>query len=132
MTNQELIEKAAAVINTRKNGDYLEGDVGAALETVNGNIYVGVCIDTMSSMGFCAEANAIGSMVTDGEARIKRIVAVLLGDNRKAQIIPPCGRCREFIRQIHPDNLNTEVLLSATVSETIRQLLPHYDRNEEI
>lgn len=132
MTSEELIAGAAAVIKSRKNGDFLIGDVGCALETVDGNRYLGVCIDTSSSLGFCAEANAIGAMTTAGEAKIRKIVAVWKGDDGTIKVLPPCGRCREFIRQIHPDNLDTEVVLSATKSAPLRELLPHHDWFAEI
>lgn len=90
MDNKELTEKATSVIRERENADYLIGDVGCALETDKGNVCLGVCIDTMSSMGFCAEHNAIGSMITAGESRIKRIVAVSKSPKRlKGHIFLP-------------------------------------------
>jgi len=73
MTNEELINKAAGVVKTKKVGDFICGDVGAALLSEKGEVYSGVCIDLPSSMGFCAEQNAIGSMVTAGEYKIKQI-----------------------------------------------------------
>ena len=48
MTNEQLIEKARSVINPHKLGDYLVGDVGCALVTDRGNVYLGVCIDVGS------------------------------------------------------------------------------------
>ena len=45
--------------------------------TEQGNIYVGVCIDTACSLGMCAERNAIANMITNGERRIKKIAAVM-------------------------------------------------------
>jgi cytidine deaminase len=41
------------------------------------------------------------------------------------KILPPCGRCREFISQLHDDNLACEVLVGEGVILTIRDLLPH-------
>ncbi len=123
-TNQELIVKASSVIRSRKNGDYLIGDVGCALLTSAGNIYLGVCIDTSSSMGFCAEHNAIGAMITGGESKIKKIVAVRKDENNIAHVIPPCGRCREFIYQIDNDNINAEVILEDK-NVKLRELLPY-------
>src|SRR5215831_2031284 len=73
---ETLIKRAAAVANPRQVGDRLVGDVGCALVTDQGNIYVGVCLDTASGTGFCAEASAIAAMVTAGEFRISQIVAV--------------------------------------------------------
>ena len=95
---------------------------GPALLTDNGNLHVGVSIDVGGGIGFCAEHSAIASMITDGEQSIRRIVAVL-GDGT---ILPPCGRCREFMRQVDRDNLDrTEVLLSKDKIMKLRDLLPH-------
>ena len=44
----------------------LFGDVGAMLVTEAGKTYSGVCIDTSSGTGFCAEHAAIAAMVTAG------------------------------------------------------------------
>ena len=96
------------------------GSVAAALLTKGGNIYLGVCIDVTSGMGFCAEHSAIAAMVTAGEHRIDKIVAV--GQNG---LMPPCGRCREFIRQVHNDNVNTHVMVSDELVVTIKDLLPY-------
>jgi cytidine deaminase len=41
-TNEELINNAASVINPRMVGDRLFGDVGCALITRSGNLYLGV------------------------------------------------------------------------------------------
>ena len=129
MKNKELIEKAASVVRSRRNGDYTIGDVGCALLTDKGNLYFGVCIDTMSSMGFCAEHNAAGSMVTAGESRINKIVAVSKSPRRGegVYVLAPCGRCREFIYQINKENLDTEVVLDETKSLSLKELLPFHD-----
>ena len=61
------------------------GGVSAAILTEKGNIYVGVCIDTACSLGMCAERNAIANMITNGEHRIRRVIAV----DRSGKVIPP-------------------------------------------
>ena len=122
--NQDLIEKASSVIRSRKNGDYVIGDVGCALLTNAGNIYLGVCIDTSSSMGFCAEHNAIGAMVTGGESKVKKIVSVWKDEDGESHVIPPCGRCREFIYQIDNNNINTEAILKDK-DVKLSELLPY-------
>jgi cytidine deaminase len=50
-------------------------------------------MDTPSSMGFCAEHAAIAIMITAGKNKIIKLIAVY----KDGTIIPPCGRCREFI-----------------------------------
>lgn len=122
MTFNELYEKARAVVNPRKLSESAEaGSVGAAIVSEKGNVYLGVCIDTASSMGFCAEHAAIAAMITAGENRVLKVIAV----GRKGNIMPPCGRCREFISQIHDENLKTEVMVSEEVVVTIKELLPY-------
>lgn len=125
LPNAVLIEKAKSVVNPKRIGDYLVGDVGSALVTDKGNIYLGVCIDASSGIGFCAEHSAIAAMVTAGEYRIQKIVAVWNDKDGSTHILSPCGRCREFIRQIHPDNLNTEVIMDADRALTLAELLPY-------
>ena len=78
VSNEELIEKAKSVLKPRKiKHGFTVGDVGCALITDKGNVYLGVSIDTCCGMGFCAEHSAIAAMVTHGEHIIKKIVAVV-------------------------------------------------------
>src|SRR6478672_1950535 len=125
ITNDELVKKAAGLLTARKNGDYMAGDVGSALITDKENVYLGVCIDTSSGMGFCAEHSAVAAMVTAGESRIRRIVAVWKNENGHTEVIPPCGRCREFMRQVNSDNLDAEVILAKDKVIRLRELLPY-------
>jgi cytidine deaminase len=127
ITNEALIDKATAVVNAKKVGSYLVGDVGAALVTDTGNIYLGVCMDMTSGIGFCAEASAIAAMVTAGEYRIAKIVAVWKNEQGLPHVLPPCGRCREFIKQIDPGNLATEVIVKPDKVLTLADLLPYHD-----
>jgi len=124
--NKELIEKAASVVHRKKDGDFKSGSVGCALLTDKDNIYTGVCIDTSSSMGFCAEHNAIGSMITAKEYKIKKIVAVWKDKKTgNAYIFSPCGRCREFMYQTNKENLDAEVILEDNKSVKLKELLPY-------
>jgi cytidine deaminase len=123
-SNEELIDSAEAVLNPHVVDGRLFGDVGSTLVTDAGNRYSGVCIDTGSGTGFCAEHSAIAAMVTAGEFRIAKIVAVWRDDDGVLHALAPCGRCREFIRQIDPANLDTEVVLGRQRSAKLRELLP--------
>ena len=124
MTNDELIAMAASVLKPHLTGDRLFGDVAATLLTDQGNVYSGVCIDTGSGTGFCAEHAAIAAMVTAGEYRIARIVAVWRGDDGRLYVLPPCGRCREFIRQIDDRNIDAQVVLGRDRVVPLAELLP--------
>lgn len=122
-----MIAQAAAVVRPLRRGDYLIGDVGSALLSAAGNLYLGVCIDVGSGMGFCAEHSAIAAMVTAGEYQIQKIVAVWKNEQGQVHVIAPCGRCREFMRQIHPDNIDTtEVIMDTDVVMRLADLLPYH------
>ena len=41
-------------------------------------------------------------------------------------MLPPCGRCREFMRQVDPQNLGTRVVLSRDEAVELRELLPRH------
>jgi len=118
----DLYAQARAVVNPRRLSDDVEvGGVGAALLAESGRVYTGVCIDTACSMGFCAEHAAVAAMVTAGEAgRVLRVVAV----GWDGRIMPPCGRCRELLRQLHPENGGTEVLVAEGRVVPLADLLP--------
>jgi cytidine deaminase len=130
ISDDALIDAARAVLSPHTAGGYgpgtgrRMGHVGSALASSAGNIYSGVCIDTGSGTGFCAEHAAIAAMVTAREYRIAKIVAVYRDEQGVLFVLPPCGRCRLFISQIDPANLDARVVLSRTSSPALRELLP--------
>ncbi len=128
MSDRDLIRRAAATINPRRGPyDRHFGGVGCCLLSTSGNFYVGVDIDTSSGTGFCAEHSAIAAMVTAGEYQIAKIVAVWRDEQGRLYVLPPCGRCREFIRQIDEANLDTEVILGDERRQRLRKLLPEHE-----
>jgi len=92
--------------------------VAAALRTDSGAIYTGICIDVACGIGFCAEHAAIAEMLKHRKTRIETIVAV-----KDAMILPPCGRCRELMAQVNPENGATRIILDGRVT-SLRELLP--------
>lgn len=98
-TWEALFRAAKAVQNGRKISDYIDaGGVSAAILSESGKIYTGVCIDTCSTLGICAERNAIFNMITNGEHRIKKVLAIMPDGKTGA----PCGACRELMSQLMP------------------------------
>jgi cytidine deaminase len=121
MENKELIENARSILEWRKlSEECTAADVSAALVTAAGHVYRGVSISAACGIGFCGETAAIAHMVTAGETRIARIVAIS-GDGR---LMPPCGRCRELLYQIDRGNRDTEILLEAGRTIRLSDLLP--------
>lgn len=104
-----LYEKALAVQNGRKISDYVEaGGVAAAVLSEAGNIYTGVCVDTCSTLGICAERNAIFNMLTSGEHELDKVIAIMPDGHAGA----PCGACRELMVQLMPDTYkDIEIML---------------------
>ena len=101
----------------RKISPFVEaGAVSAALLTENGNLYVGVCIDTACSLGMCAERNAIANMITHGESRIAKIVAVMPDGSAGM----PCGACRELMMQLDKAAGEIEILCDYETKKTVR------------
>ena len=105
----KMYEAARAVQNDRRISEYVEaGGVAAAILSSSGRIYTGVCIDTCSTLGICAERSAIFNMITCGEQEIKRVIAIM-PDGKSG---PPCGACRELMVQLMPDDYkNIEILM---------------------
>ena len=126
VSNAELIKKAAAVVKAKKIKDSLFADVGCALLSKKNKIYLGVCAASGSNT-FCAENIAIGSMITNGEYEIKKIVAVWKDKQGKVFVIPPCGNCRQLILETHKNNINTQVILDKNKTLKLKELLPYFD-----
>lgn len=122
----ELYSAANAVQNARKISDYVTaGEVSAAILSGSGKIYTGICVDTCSTLGICAERNAIFNMLTNGESEIKKVLAVL--PNGKAGA--PCGACRELMVQLMPESYGSvEIMLDFENEKviTLGELTPEW------
>lgn len=121
----ELYSAARKVQNYRKVSPFIDaGGVAAALITKDGNVYVGVSIDTASSLGMCAERNAIANMITNGESQIDKIVAVM----PNGKVGTPCGACREYMMQLDVNSGNIEILLDLDSKMTVllKELTPNW------
>ena len=93
----EMYKAAKAVQNGRKVSDYVDcGGVSAAVLSKAGNIYTGVCVDTCSTLGICAERNAIFNMLTNGDDEIDKVLCIMPNGKSGA----PCGACRELMVQL--------------------------------
>ncbi|MDT2809500.1 cytidine deaminase family protein [Enterococcus asini] len=121
----ELYNEARRVQKAWEVSPFIEaGGVAAALMTKKGTIYVGACIDTASSLGMCAERNAIANMLTNEESQIEKIVAVL----SDGSVVAPCGVCRESMMQLAKDSGEIEVLLDYEERKVskLKELLPNW------
>ena len=123
---KEMFQAAKAVQNGRQISDYVDaGGVAAAILSLSGKIYVGVCVDTCSTLGICAERNAIFNMITNGEQKIEKVLAIMPNGKSGA----PCGACRELMVQLMPNSYQEiEVLMDFETEEivTLGELTPKW------
>ena len=122
-----LIERmlaAARVAQQHAHAPYSRFRVGAAVLDEQDRIHAGCNVENAAyPLGNCAEAVAIGALVTQGGKRVRAIAVV--GDGEK--LVPPCGACRQRLRELAADDIPVLVgdreRLRATF--TLGQLLPH-------
>ncbi len=121
----ELFEKAKSVNRPTEISPFISaGEVSAAILTKSGNIYLGVCIDTASSLGMCAERNAMANMITHGETQVDKMVAIM----PDGKVGLPCGVCREFMMQLDKNSGEIEILVDYKTKKTVRlgEIIPDW------
>lgn len=124
MNETELIALAISALRPHHAGDRLCGDVAAAVQSRAGSVFLGVSVDT-PGWGLCAERSALAAMMTAGEYRFQRIVAVWRHpSDHTLYVLPPCGICCEFMRAIDHENLHAEILLGNSSTAQLKDLLP--------
>lgn len=121
MTNEALISCAqSAAVDFSPSEACSVGAVGAALLSDDDEVFTGLCIDLPCGMGFCAEHAAAAEMLKTRRSRIACVVAVTAA----GEILPPCGRCREFLVKMDPSNRLAEVIVAAGKRVRLGDLLP--------
>lgn len=121
----KLYNESCKVQNRRVISPFIEGgQVSAAILTKKGNIYTGICLDTASTLGICAERNAIFNMLTNGESQIAKIVCVM----SNGDVGTPCGACRELIMQLDRASKDIQILIDKNEYKTITmdKLMPDW------
>ncbi len=114
---------AAKAAQMKAHAPYSRFRVGAALRTPDGAVYSGGNVENASyPEGWCAETSAIAAMAAAGERRIADICVV--GDGEA--LCPPCGGCRQRIREFADDATLVHVAGPEGVRATFRlaALLP--------
>ncbi|MBQ5995955.1 MAG: cytidine deaminase [Clostridia bacterium] len=122
----DLYNAAKAVQNPRELSERVyAGGVAAAIESTSGNIYTGVCVDTSCTLGICAERNALFNMITNGENKVRRILAIMPDGTTGA----PCGACRELLKQLmFESSQKVEIMLDYKQEKivTLSELTPEW------
>ena len=120
---RELYEAAMAAM-AKAHARYSDFPVGAAVRSASGAIYSGCNIENASyPEGWCAETTAIAHMVMAGERQIVEVAVVA----EKMPLIPPCGGCRQRIREFGTEDTLIHLCDATGVVETVKlgEMLPH-------
>ena len=126
MKPEELISKAKEAM-TRAYAPYSGYKVGAALLCGDGTVYCGCNIENASfSPTVCAERSAIFKAVYDGHRDFTAIAVCGGKDGEITGAFPPCGVCRQVMREFCGDDFTVYMVTGADTYEetTLAQLLP--------
>ena len=116
--------EAARAVQQRAHAPYSRFLVGAAVLDDQDRVHAGCNVENAAfPLGICAEAAAIGTMVAAGSKRVRAML--VLGQGR--DLVPPCGGCRQRLREFaDPD---TPILVAdrdgVRARFTLGELLPH-------
>tara|TARA_B100000029_G_scaffold172996_1_gene169460 strand:- start:5586 stop:5987 length:402 start_codon:yes stop_codon:yes gene_type:complete len=121
--NFNKLFEAAKLVRQNAHVPYSKFKVGAAFLTEDNKVVVGCNVENAAyPQSQCAEASAIGSLISNGYKKIVEIVVVGSGE----KLCSPCGGCRQRIRefsslniQIHMCNVNGHLK-----TLTLQELLP--------
>lgn len=120
---QDMIEQAAKV-RENAHAPYSGFHVGACIRAESGLLYVGCNVENPAyPQGQCAEASAIGAMVSGGDGRIAEIVVMGEGE----RLCTPCGGCRQRLSEFAGPETPVHVCSPEGLRETITlgDLLPY-------
>jgi len=123
-TDRELLARLQAA-RANAYAPYSRFRVAAAVETGDGEMFVGCNVETAHFKSVCAEASALSAMALAGARTVRRVWILADGDAP----CPPCGDCRQRLREFD-DNGTAEILLLAPDGAIARrfrlaELLPH-------
>ncbi len=121
--NFEKLFNAAKMVRDNAHVPYSNFKVGAAFLTDDNSIVSGCNVENAAyPQSQCAEASAIGNLVSQGFSKIKEVVVIGSG----SLLCSPCGGCRQRLRefasletQIHMCNSDGHLKTS-----TLKELLP--------
>lgn len=128
---KQLIEKMIEIAMEnvhRSYAPYSNFNVSAVALMGSGKLYKGVNIENSSyGVTLCAERNAIGHAIAEGENKLCSVVIVGGKNGKVTEYCVPCGMCRQFMREFGDPKEITVICAKSTTdykSWTLEELLP--------
>lgn len=121
-TEQALLDAARAA-RTKAYAPYSKFSVGAAVLDERGRIHAGCNVENAAyPQGLCAEAGALAAMVLAGGRQARALLVAGPGP----AWTPPCGGCRQKLREFARDDVPVLVADDQGVQArfTLGELLP--------
>ena len=122
--NFEKLFKACKEVREQAHVPYSNFKVGAAFLTEDNNIITGCNVENAAyPQSQCAEASAIGNLISQGYKSIKEVVVIGSGD----LLSSPCGGCRQRIREFASPNVKIHMCNGSghMKTSTLEELLPN-------
>jgi cytidine deaminase len=122
MSTPQLLLDAARAARLHAHAPFSKFQVGAALETEDGQVITGCNVENATyGLTICAERVAMFKAISEGHRRFVRVAVVA----DTAAPTPPCGACRQILWELGGD---LEVILGNLNAEKgryrMRDLLP--------
>ena len=126
MTPEKLAELAIQAM-AGAYAPYSGYKVGAALLCADGTVYTGCNIENASyTPTVCAERTAFFKAITDGKREFAAIAVCGGKDGVIEGFFPPCGVCRQVMREFCDDDFKVYLIGDGTYETvTLTELLPH-------
>ena len=125
MTKEQLASLAKDAMK-QAYSPYSDYKVGAALLCKDGSIYIGCNVENASfSATNCAERTAFFKAVSEGKREFSAIAICGGKDGVIEGLFPPCGVCRQVMREFCEDDFELHLLTKEGIETyTLSQLLP--------
>ena len=121
--NFDKLFKVAKDVRDKAHVPYSKFKVGAAFLTEDNTIIAGCNVENAAyPQSQCAEASAIGNLISQGFSNIKEVLVIGSGN----LLCSPCGGCRQRLREFAP--LSVQIHMCNTKghlkTSTLEELLP--------
>ena len=117
------LKDAATAVRMNAYAPYSNFQVGAAIRSASGAVYVGCNVENVAyPQGLCAEAGAIATMVASGETELVELYVIA----DSPWPVPPCGGCRQKLAEFGKGDVPVIMATTGGAQETttLAALLP--------